>query len=661
MSRCSDRQLVPRNGHMLLVGIGARISGCAGQKEISLDDQVDHGKEIAAEYWDGPVEFRVVATKGKGEALDRPELVGIEAEYRRGEVDLFIWEDLGRLVRGAEATRLLGIGVDHGVRTIVPNDCIDTAEPTWEEDALHACASHVAHNAHTSKRIKKKLMNRFAKFGGAPGRPIYGYVVPEGAKTYDDWLKDPAASWAIQEGARRLLAMSPPNCTAVADWFNAAKVPVGPYCRRKTWDGQMVRRFYGNPLLKGAPERGNRHTVKKHELGRRKSEKNPAGPISWSCPHLAYLDPVTFAALNAHLAGHNAKLGRKPVDGSDPRAGLSRKRTRFPAQWACCGYCGRHDVLGANGIGDSLMCSGSREWRCWNSVGYPRRLAVQRVRSALTAELYALEGIDEQFRELVQAAGRDRSGNAAHRWEQLRKAEAALAVQQQNLADTMVAYGPVPFVKDKLREVEATQLQLARERQAQEALGKRTLKVPESAAELRAEVDAAFASLAEGSWEFGELLRKLVPEFHVYLVRLCDGGHPLPRARVRLALDGLVPDARHVAGLSNVLSRTLTPDLFVPPQRERIRSEAVRLAARGLGPKQIAARITEPDGTHPTATAVQNALKLHAAMAARGLTSPYLVLREPPADYSKLRRHKNPKYRFERRAGYEPPPLEPSE
>ena len=77
-----DAPLVPRNGHTLVVGIVCRISGCQNQKELSLEDQTDHGKEVIAELYDGPVEFRVIATKGKGERLDRPELAEIEAALR---------------------------------------------------------------------------------------------------------------------------------------------------------------------------------------------------------------------------------------------------------------------------------------------------------------------------------------------------------------------------------------------------------------------------------------------------------------------------------------------------------------------------------------------------------------------------------------------------
>ena len=133
----------PRNGHTYVVGIAARISGFQNQKELSLEDQVDHGKQTAAEHYPGPFEYRIIATRGKGERLDRPELADIEATLRTRELDVLVAEDLGRMVRGTEAVRLCGIAVDHGTRVLAPNDCIDTAEDTWEEDAISACRDHV--------------------------------------------------------------------------------------------------------------------------------------------------------------------------------------------------------------------------------------------------------------------------------------------------------------------------------------------------------------------------------------------------------------------------------------------------------------------------------------------------------------------------------------
>ena len=46
-------------------------------------------------------------------------------------------------------------------------------------------------------------------------------------------------------------------------------------------------------------------------------------------------------------------------------------------------------------------------------------------------------------------------------------------------------------------------------------------------AELRQRLEDEFLRLAIDSPEFGDLMRQLVPEFYVYLVRLADGGHPL--------------------------------------------------------------------------------------------------------------------------------------
>lgn len=46
--------IAPRNGYELVVGVVARISGGPRQKELSLDDQVDHAMEVIAEYYEVP-------------------------------------------------------------------------------------------------------------------------------------------------------------------------------------------------------------------------------------------------------------------------------------------------------------------------------------------------------------------------------------------------------------------------------------------------------------------------------------------------------------------------------------------------------------------------------------------------------------------------------
>jgi hypothetical protein len=333
---------------------------------------------------------------------------------------------------------------------------------------------------------------------------------------------------------------------------------------------------------------------------------------------------------------------------------VPRKRTRFPGQHARCWYCGRHYVWGGNGMNENLMCSGPREWRCWNSIGFNGALAAGKVVEAVTAELYRLDGFDEQFRELVLQAGREGSAGLVQRWQKLKRGEEELAHQRENLLAGIAAYGPKPMFQQKLSELEATARELARERQVLEGLSARKLRLPESVAELRQMLEEKFRGLAISSPELGGLLRQLVPEFWVYLVRLCDWGHLLPRAKVRLDLAGIVPDAKYASGLRELLTQEVTLDLFeLPPQREQIRADAVRLASRGLRQWEIARQLAQ----RPTQTAVQHALALDRRMHELGLDSPYIPLLEPPQDYSKLRRHGNPKYRFEPLEGHQPPAI----
>ena len=338
MSIYRGEPIQPRNGIAPETLVSARISGCENQLEASLEDQQAHAREVVGELWDGDINqanFHEISTIGKGEDLLRPELSEIEALLRTCKFDLMFVDDTGRLVRGTEAVRIFGIAVDHGTRVIAPNDCIDTNNQSWEEDVISACRDHVGHNAHTSRRIKQKCMERFKRNAQSTSLPIAGMTKPEGAKSFHDWSW--GQSWApvILKGARDL--RSHLNCSAVADYFNSVGFPTGPYCSNEVWDGKMIRRFYKNPKLKGKPERGNMHTKKKHEFGRRRSVKNPEGPVSIEVPSLELIPADEFDALNAALSEKNKKLGRKPnANGEDPLKGIQRKRTRFPGQHTQC-------------------------------------------------------------------------------------------------------------------------------------------------------------------------------------------------------------------------------------------------------------------------------------------------------------------------------------
>ncbi|MDB5389506.1 MAG: hypothetical protein JWM11_5152 [Planctomycetaceae bacterium] len=644
-------QLVPRNGAKPVIVIIARISGCASQKEASLEDQVDHGKEVVRELYDGEVEYIIISTKGKGERLDRPELAELEQLLRTSTIDLVVCEDLGRMIRGGDASRLCGVAVDHGTRVVAPNDGVDTIEPEWEKDVLESCSEHVGHNSHTSKRLKHKLTNRFRKNGGARADLPFGYILPDGGKTYFDVQKDPRPEVEILLRQGMDLLGKSLNYSLVARHFNAQGADGGTSRRSGDWTGASIRGLYRNPILKGMPQRGTRKTIKHHESGRRISVLNPDGPIFIDCPHLAYFASEEVDPILAAAAEKNARFSRARKNGQDPRYRVSRKETRFPGQFGTCWYCGGHFVWGGNGLTDSLMCAKSRESKCWNSVGFNGPLFVDRVTSAIFDRLNSLQGFDEQFRTLVADANKSHSVDAELL--KIRRDEEVLERERRNVLDGIAKYGPQDMFDQRIADVGRRAVILKGARHRLEGAAHRRLELPASPQALRKMMEETFQDLSKTSAEFGLLMRELVPEFHMYLVRLCDGGHPVPRIQARLDLSGICPDARLVDGLQALLSTTVTLDVFKAPQRERIRRQAVELNAARHKQRDACQLIDEK----PTQPALQRALALQRKMQELGLLTPYIMLTEPPDDYKKLRRHKASHFKFQPIEGYVPPKL----
>ncbi|HVX85686.1 MAG TPA: recombinase family protein [Phycisphaerae bacterium] len=644
-----NKPLKPRVGQLLVLAILARISGCENQKEASLDDQADHGKQEIAHHYSGPVQTIVIKTKAKGERIDRPELSEVRDLIRSGKIDVLFVEDLGRMIRGAAAMEILYLAYDRGVRALSPNDAVDTFEDGWEERALAACVEHLSANAQTSRRIKHKTMNRFKREGKVSRRPIAGYVVPEGVKTYSEWKKTDDLTPVIEDAFKYMLAKK--NWTALAEWFNEQGFPVGPYATNEKYTGASARRFMSNPILKGMPYRGFMHTIKIGSSGARKSVKNPEGPTFYEAPHLAHVTPALFDELQAAMHEENKSKGAPPKE--HPLKNVSRKRSRFPGRCAKCWYCGHEFVWGGNGISGNLMCNGARQRRCWCSVGFSAAIATAAILRALKEEYFALEGITDQFSALIaKAAGSIQSADDS----MATKLDAdikALGKEKQNILAAIREAGPHEMLTNDLERIKKQEAQLARDHQKLEHARATAPKLPSSPGDLKAEFDTAFESLATDSYDFADAVRNLVSEFQVFLVRLCDGGPPVARARVVLALDRIVPDLARMPEMAGLLRRELIVDLFEPPQCVRIREQVVKLRSEGKTEYQI----MELLGEKPTKTAVQKAMALHRKMERQQLADPYVLLTEAPEDYSKLRRHKHQLYKFAPVDGYQRPPL----
>ena len=369
--------------------------------------------------------------------------------------------------------------------------------------------------------------------------PIFGYVKPAGAKSDADIHKDPAAEpiydrWftMLDQGA---------SYSEVADWLNEQGVPVGPYSRSTRWTGKMVARITHNPILKGVRVRNARKSKRINKSGRRISVKAPPEErLERVCPHLAFIDPARWDRVIHKLKVRNANK-RRGKNGFDPRAGVPKKRTKFPGQHIRCGVCGEQlNYQGYNGAA-RLVCSGATEYRCWNSLSVHGPSAARNVAGRVLQEIEHLPGFSDELIDSLRAKLGDWDGERQQRRRQLEDQIASVNRKLQNLADAVGESGGNETLYDALQSAEANQKSLQYELAELDRRHEKPFEIPDTATLVEL-ARSQLTTLVHESQDFARLMRKLIPEIYVFPYRLIDGGHPVLRAHVRFDLSALVED-----------------------------------------------------------------------------------------------------------------------
>jgi hypothetical protein len=290
---------------------------------------------------------------------------------------------------------------DAGTRLLALNDHLDTTREDWRVNGLIVAFQNEQHNAKASVRLKTRLRERF-KTGGAFACPVYGYVKPDHARGDADVTKDPAAEPIFDEWFRQLETGA--SYSEVADWLNDKGVLPGPYCRNRRWDGRMVQRVTFNPILKGQRRHNLKATRRVNKTGRRRSvDAPPESLLTRDCPHLQFIEPERYDRVLRLLRHKNEMYARGRLrHAADGRKGVSKKRTVWPGQHLVCGICNRIFYWGGHGVKEHMMCSGSREYRCWNAVTCDGFDAARRLAQAILAEINTLPDFDAAFRDKVR-------------------------------------------------------------------------------------------------------------------------------------------------------------------------------------------------------------------------------------------------------------------
>ncbi len=632
--------LAPRNGSLLRVLGIARIS-TLNQDPKSLADQEALLRKWVEDRYDAQVEWTFVRGQGSGECVDRKQVAEAEDYVDSHRYDVVIMEDLGRHMRRARAIDFCESCEDAETRLIAINDDIDTCKE-WRLHAFFAAMKHEQSNKDTSLRIKRSLRHRFVQ-GEALQLPTFGVIKAPGAKSDEDLQKDPVAEPIYAEWFRKLDDGA--SFSEVADWLNDSNVPVGPHCRKNKWDGPMVGRVTRNPILKGIRERNNRKSKRVNKTGKYKSVKAPPEErLVRPCPHLAFFDPAYYDRVVAKVNARNAKYRRNGADGVDLRQNVPKKRTRFPGQCIYCGICGRLFVFGGHGQTDHLMCSGAREYKCWNSVSVDGPLAAQKISETILSHVEKLDDFDAAFLELIREEGRKLDLVKVTRLQELNTLIDQRQREIQNLLKFIRSGVESVSIGADLRKLESELAGYRSEKDELEDSQDDSLTIP-SVEEIRIMAWQELQNLDRESFEFAGLMRKIVKDLHVFPYRLCDGKDFVLRATMRLQLANLLPEKRLQEAMRQPLERIVTVDLFAPPERVAYRERVLALR------KEKTERATAGE-LGITITASQRAAALDRLMRQLGLADPYVRLCEPPMDYPKMRRHCNPRYHFSPIPGY---------
>ena len=643
MSRTFDPALSPRKGNCLHVVIVARISGVS-QDERSLDDQEAMHREIVDSNYDGPIEWRVLATRGSGERLDRDEYFELTELIETGRIDLVIAEDLGRICRRVHAHLLCELCEDHGTRLIALNDHIDTGRPDWRLHSHFAVMRHESYNADTAARIQRSHRNRFRQ-GGVVQCVIYGIVKPHRGAQDTELSKDPTAEPIYDQWFQKLESGS--SLAEVADWLNELSIPTGPHCRNKSWDANAVRRVTFNPILKGIRQRNRLKSKRVNSTGRRKSVRaDPSELLERPCPHLAFIEPERYDRVVRMLVARNGHTARKRPNGVDPRQGVPKKRTRWPGQHVRCGICGREFRFGGHGQTDHLVCRGAKEYRCWNAITFDGPSAAAKLAHAIMAEVEQLPGFDDALLMKLRAELAEQQTARQSRLQDFDREQRKLERERDNVISAIREGGYYEALDRELKRIESDLQDLAAERDQLASAPASECELP-SIEVIRSQTRELFADLAISSPEFQRRVKRLVPSIEVFPYRLLDGGHPVLRAKVTLDLVATL-DVPTIASAVPSLQRVLVVDLFERPQRAAYLQQIVELR------KSKTQRATAAELGLAIAT-IEKAMALQRRMDAAGVSDPYVTVHEPPADYPKLCRHLHRRYRFEPLPGYERP------
>ena len=602
---------------------------------------------VLNDLWMGQVKIEKYGEQSSGLNIDRPEMIRLNKQIKTGTLDLLMSEDLGRLYRDPGALwGLLDNCGKYKVRVICPGDDLDTANDNWRKTAHSAISSHCGFIDDTRRRLKRTASKRFPE-GGLNIHVIPGYekiTRAEASARSDDpglQLRLIEEYRSVVDDIRRKVVFENYSYARLAEYLNAIGFKPGPYVQSDLWSGLLVKTWLRNPLLCG----WRRRSVNLY--GRDEVSKEPTitpndAPTKKYHTVLAFMTEAEFDEMQRVLDGYGNGQAKGEASGAARRrTGVARRDTLFPRQQLVCKFCdGYFYDAAANGL---RCCNSLRRSRtpCWCHVQMKVAIVVAVLvdfllgmlqagppcvmQRFMTAAFETLQQLQSNYsEEIARLRTEIKSLTAsANNWMKCAGKANTDTVQEKFIESADASYRSIKEAEQRIIAVECA---VREERR------------PQTVEDLMIDPRSALLDLAASSFEFGDLMRRIMPKIFVQPIQAIDSG--LVRARLEIKLD--LSSYGDLSGDCLLVEHHVV-DAFEPAQPFADRAAVVaardELAAAGCVAGAAAAGRKLGIGK----TRATRALNLHAFMLKVGLTEPYRVLSEPPSSASRWKKRQKAK------------------
>lgn len=629
------------DGIVRVISLGRKSKPNPANENESIEASMEDAESYLGRMYKGPVQILRLGEQISGMIVDRATLRQVQDLMEAKEVDIVLTEDIGRVFRNPRHMyAFVQDCVDAEVRLIAVADNLDTADPNWETALALAAVRHGFAVPDARRRVSRSAIFSFRK-GGNVQRIRFGYrkLTKEEAQsgTFGPVglriTKRLELTRTIQEICAKVKDIANyRSYDDIADFLETSGIPPGPYCRCGHWNGKLVVNLVRDDILMGVRSFGKTKGRRNFKSGKIKHGRNDDGPEKICYQELAHLTPEEYRELEQYVAFRAArqvvKKGRE-----HPRYNVPRHKAIFPGQHMRCWLCGA--IFYACDKGGQFKCRRAfkrSRTKCWCHVQVDAKLARKRVLEWILCQLDEFPGfrdrlIDAAWEEFARI--RSRRSSSVGMWTErvgtLERVAAKLA-RAIRLTDESEAL---------IVEMKEVNLQLAKAKRERDAC----VQTEESAGtflnrdDVEQRLPQALLDSASTSFQFADFLRSILVRFDICPVQAIDSGLVRPRAFVTLeiAVPATGEQNESVQQIEGVI------DLFDPPDFIKHLNRCVE-ARKRVAPGQrrpTYEQLAESLGIHHMT--IKRAIALSRKMEQEGLSEPYRLLREPPAQASRWR------------------------